>query len=157
MYTLVIGEFIDTMANIEYGILIALFLDAILLFMIASINSKKKLSVLSYIIAAALLIPLTFQMSRLIGACQISDDPSVINAIVGTVSPTLSKYVSSATSSDIGWFVFRRILWSIIFMGVAGFCIYVTMDKKRLREHDIPSGIQTGRRYNSNISRRRRY
>lgn len=156
MNKLVIGEFIDTMANIEYGILIAILIDAILLFGLASINSKNKLNILSYIIAVALLIPLTFQMSRLIGACYISDTASAINDIVGAVSPTLSKYVSSATSHDIGWFIFRRILWSVVFIGVAGFGIYMTMDKKHSRGHGIPSGIQTGRRYNSNTSRRRR-
>lgn len=156
MHKLIIGEFIDTMANIEYGILIAIVIAAILLFSIASVNSKNKLNVLSYIIAAALLVPLTFQMSRLIGACQISDTASAINGIVGVVSPTLSKYVSSATSHDIGWFIFRRILWSVVFIGIAGFGIYITMDKKRSRSHGVPSGIQTGRRYNSNTSRRRR-
>ena len=156
MNKLVIGEFIDTMANIEYGILIAIVLDAILLFVIASVNTRNKLNVLSYIIAMALLVPLTFQMSRLIGACQISDTASAINEIVGAVSPTLSKYVSSATSHDIGWFVFRRILWSVVFIGIAGFCIYMTMDKKHSRNHGVPSGIQTGRRYSSNTSRRRK-
>lgn len=156
MNNLVIGEFIDTMANIEYGILIAIVIVAILLFVIASINSKNKLNILSYIIAAALLMPLTFQMSRLIGVCHISDTASAINDIVGAVSPTLSKYVSSATCHDIGWFIFRRILWSVVFIGIAGFCIYMTMDKNRSKSHGIPNGIQTGRRYNSNTSRRRR-
>jgi len=156
MQKYLIGELIDTMANIEYGILIAIVLATILLVVIAYINSKNKLNVLSYIIAAILIIPLTFQMSRLIGACHISDTASAINDIVGVVSPTLSKYVSSVTSHDITWFIIRRILWSILFIGVAGFCIFITMDKKRSRGHGIPNGIQTNRRYNSNTSRRRR-
>lgn len=125
----IIGEIIDTMANIEYGFLIALVLDAILVFGIASLNSSKKMSVLSYIIAAVLLIPLSFQMSRLVGACQISDTTSAISDIVGLVSPTLSKYVSSVAGSDISWFIFRRIVWTILFMSVAGFGIYATMEK----------------------------
>lgn len=156
MNKFVIGELVDTMANIEYGILIAIMIVAILLVAIASINSKNKLNVLSYIIAAILLLPLSFQMSCLIGACQISNTATAINDIVGVVSPTLSKYVSSATSHEIGWYIFRRILWSVVFIGVAGFCIYMTMDKKSTRSRGIPSGIQTGRRYNSNTSRRRR-
>lgn len=149
-----IGELIDTMANIEYGFLIAIVIDALLLLGIASINTKSKLNVLSYIIAGVLLVPLTYQMSRLIGACNISNTASAINDFVGMVSPTLSKYVSSATKSDIGWFIFRRVVWSILFIGIAGFCIYATMDKKRTRNHGTPNNIQTGRKYCSNTSRR---
>lgn len=156
MHKLFIGDMIDTMENIEYGILIAIVIDVLLLLIIASINTKNKLSVLSYIIAGVLLVPLTFQMSRLIGACNISSTTSAINDIVGIVSPTLGKYVSSATKSDIGWFIFRRVMWSVLFIGIAGFCIYATMDMKRTRNHDIPIGVQTGRRYISNTSRKRR-
>ena len=151
-----IGQVIDTTANIEYGILIAIIIVALLLVVVASINNSKKLSVLSYLIAAVLLVPLTFQMSRLVGACYVSDTASAINDIVGVVSPTLSKYVSSVTSHDIGWFIFRRVMWSVLFIGLAGFCIYVTMDRKRTRSHGTPTGVQTGRRYSSSTSRRRR-
>ena len=151
-----LGNAIDTMENIEYGILIAIVIDAILLVSIAASDSKKKLNALSYIIAIVLLVPLAYQMSRLIGACHVSETASAINGLVGAVSPTLSKYVSSATSESVGWFIFRRIMWSVLFSGVAGFCIYVTMDKKRTRSHGSPAGIQTGRRYTSTTSRRRR-
>jgi hypothetical protein len=156
MHKLFIGDLIDTMENIEYGIIIAIVIDVLLLLIIASINTKNKLNVLSYIIAGVLLVPLTFQMSRLIGACNISSTTSAINDIVGKVSPTLSKYMASATNNDIGWFVFRRVMWSLLFIGIAGFCIYATMDRKRTRIHDIPTGVQTGRKYISNTSRKRR-
>lgn len=146
MNKLVIGEFIDTMANIEYGILIAIVIVAILLFVIVSINSRNKLNVLSYIIAAVLLIPLSFQMSRLVGACHISDTASAINDIVGAVSPTLSKYVSSATSHDIGWFIFRRILWSVVFIVAAGVGLFITMTPRRRKTHCSYDN------YDSNIS-----
>ena len=129
-----IGDLIDTMANIEYGILIAIIIVALLLVVVAFINSSKKLSVLSYLIAAILLIPLTFQTSRLIGACYISDTASAVNDIVGVVSPTLSKYVSSVTSHDIGWFIFRRVMWSVMFIAVGGFGIFVTMARRK-RHH----------------------
>lgn len=151
-----LGNAIDTMENIEYGILIAVVIDAILLVSIAASDSKKKLNALSYIIAIVLLVPLAYQMSRLIGACHVSETASAINGLVGAVSPTLSKYVSSATSESVGWFIFRRVMWSVLFSGVAGFCIYVTMDKKRTRSHGAPTGVQTGRRYTSTTSRRRR-
>ena len=151
-----IGDFIDTMSNIEYGILIAVIIDAVLLATLAYINDKNSLNVLSYVIAAVLLVPLTFQMSRLIGACYISDSATAINNIVGYVSPTLSRYVSSVTSKEIGWFIFRRIMWSVLFVTTAGVCIFMTMDKKRNRSYNTPSGIQTGRRYNSYNSRKRR-
>lgn len=129
------GEFIDTMANIEYGLLIAIVLDALLLVVIASVNNRKQLSVLSYIIAVALLVPLTFQMSRLIGACDISSASSTINNLVGIVSPTLSKYVASATSEEIGWFIFRRVMWSVLFIVVAGLGICKTMKSNRKRRY----------------------
>ena len=115
-----LGNAIDTMENIEYGILIAVVIDAILLVSIAASDSKKKLNALSYIIAIVLLVPLAYQMSRLIGACHVSETASAINDLVGAVSPTLSKYVSSATSESVGWFIFRRVMWSVLFSGVAG-------------------------------------
>lgn len=124
----VIGSLIDTMANIEYGILIAIVVVAVLLSVIASLNSKKKLTVLSYIIAAALLIPLAYQMSRLIGACQVSDTAAAINDIVEVVSPTLSEYVSSVANQHLGWFIFRRVIWSTLFIALATFGIVMTMD-----------------------------
>ena len=148
------GEIIDTMANIEYGLLIAICIEVLMLFVLASIKTNSKLNVLSYIIAGILLVPLTYQMSRLVGAFNISNTASTINEIVGVVSPTLSKYVSSVAENNIGWFIFRRIMWSILLIGIAGFCIYVTMDKKRTRNHNLSNIPRTGRRYYSRTSRR---
>ncbi len=150
------GEIIDTMANIEYGLLIAICIDVLMLFVVASIKTNSKLNVLSYIIAGILLVPLTYQMSRLVGVCNISNTASTINEIVGVVSPTLSKYVSSVAENNIGWFIFRRIMWSILLIGIAGFCIYVTMDKKRTRSHGLSNIPQTDRRYCSKTPRRHR-
>lgn len=153
-----IGTLIDTTAYIEYGILIALVLDATLLFLLATLNTGKTLNILSYIIAVALLGLLTFQMSRLIAACHVSRTVSAINNIVDAISPTIGQYVASAsslTTRDIGWFIFRRILWSVVFLGIGGAGIWVTMDKKH-RGHRPPAGIQTGRRYTSHTSRRHR-
>ncbi len=130
------GILIDTLANLEYGLLIAIVIDVTLLFGIASANSKSKFSVLSYIIALVLLVPLTFQMSRLIGACQVSDATTAINDIVGTVSPTLEKYIASATDQDMGWFIFRRVLWSVLFVAAGGSAIFFTMTKKKRRLYD---------------------
>lgn len=130
-----VGELVDTMANIEYGLLIAIVIDALLLVVIASMNSRKQIGVLSYIVAAVLLVPLTFQMSRLIGACNISSTASTLNDIVGAISPTLGKYVSSVTSREIGWFIFRRVLWSILFVSFGGFGIYVMMIPRRKKIH----------------------
>ena len=75
-------------------------------------------------------------MSRLIGACQVSDATTAINDIVGTVSPTLSKYVASVTDQNIGWFIFRRVLWSVLFVAAGGFAIFFTMTKKKRRLYD---------------------
>lgn len=147
-----IGELIDTMANIEYGILIAIVLDAAMLFLLAASCAKKELNTLSYIIAVVLLVPLSFQMSWMISACEISRATSTLNSIVGAVSPTLSKYVQSATSHEIGWFIFRRVLWSVVFMAVGGVGIYITMDNKKRGGHRPPSGFRTERRYSSNTS-----
>lgn len=128
--SMAIGDFINTMENIEYGILMAIILVAILLFSVTALNSKKALSICSYIIAVALVIPLAFQSSRLIAAFQISDTASTINGIVSAVSPTLGKYLSSATNSNIGWFIFRRILWMLVFLIFATVGIAATMVPK---------------------------
>ena len=41
-----LGEFVDVMGNIEYGLFIAIGLDAVVLLAIAVINSNKKLNVI---------------------------------------------------------------------------------------------------------------
>lgn len=153
---MMLGELIDTMTNIEYGLLIAIFVDILLLFVVILFNGSNKLTVLSYVISAILLIPLTFQMSRLIGAIQISNSASSLNEIIGIVSPTLNKYVSSATNQEMGWFIFRRIAWSLLFIGIACSGILVTMDKKQKRIHRVSERRPVGRRYSSTTSRRRR-
>ncbi len=140
-----LGKIIDTMASLEYGILISLVIAGLLLFTIAVLNGKKQLNVLSFIIAALLMIPLSFQMSRLIGAYNISTAASNITDVIGLVSPVLKKYASSFTDKEIGWFVFRRVMWSIVFTGTAGVLIYVTMERKTSKHHNLPNGIQTGR------------
>ena len=134
-----ISELIDTMAYFENGILIAIVIDAVLLLTITATNSRKSFNVLSYIIALLLLIPLTYQMSRMAGAFSISSSASTLERIVDEISPTLSNYVSSITDREIGWFVFRRVMWSAMFMALAGFGIYATMDTKRdPRGHATP-------------------
>lgn len=125
-----IGEFIDTVSYLEYGILIASFIIALLMLLIKGINDKKQFTPLAFIISVVLCVFLSFQMSRLVGACQFSSTTSQINDIVGAVSPTLSKYISSSTRSDIGWFIARRVLWSLLSIGIAGFGIIATMKRK---------------------------
>lgn len=152
-----LGEFIDIMANIEFGLLIAICIDALLLFTIAA-TSNSKLNIMSYIIGIVLLALLTFQMSGLIGACKMSNTASGLNEIIGVVSPTLNKYVSSATNHEIGWFVFRRIVWSLLFIVAASLGIIATMDKKHnTTRRSAHERRPTSRRYDSTISRRRRY
>lgn len=132
-----IGDYIDTMANIEYGLMIAIFIVAILLLVIGSFNTKSKFSIISYVIAFVLLFPLTFQISRLIGALEISRSPDLLSDIVGIVSPTLSKYITSVTSHDIGWFIFRRVMWSIIFIILATIGIINTMEPTQNRRNRV--------------------
>lgn len=150
-----IGDLVSTVDNFEYGILIAIVIVALLLFSITFFNKKKKLNVLSFIIAAGLIALLTIQFSRLIGACALSNTTSTINNVIGVVSPTLGKYVTSGTSNEISWFIFRRIMWSVIFLIIGGGCIYITMDTQKSRNRSVPTGIQTSRRYHTHNTRRR--
>ena len=132
-----IGDFINTIDNLGYGALIAILLDTALIICIGAVNGKKQFSLWSYIIALLLLIPLTFQMSRLVGACNISLASSVINDIITSTAPVLNKYVCSATREDIGWFIIRRILWSALFMVTTAGLVIATMQ----------SGASSGRRH----------
>lgn len=148
------GEIIDTMANIEYGLLIAICIEVLMLFVVASIKTNSKLNVLSYIIAGILLVPLTYQMSRLVGVCNISNTASTINEIVGVVSPTLSKYVSSVAENNIGWFIFRRIMWSVLFIIIASLSIVSTMTMATHKKRNFAEGRPVPRRRSSGYSRK---
>ncbi len=124
------GTFINTTEYIEYGILIAVVLSAAELVCIASMNAGKKLNPLAYIIAVALCALLTFQMSRLIGACYVNSAVNDVQSVVGMFSQTAANmlgHVVKYSTKEIGWFIFRRCLWSVLFMAVAGFVIYITM------------------------------
>ena len=122
--------FIDTMAYLEYGILVAVVITVIVLVIIRSMNDRKAFNALSYIIAAVLTAILSFQMSRLIGAYMLNDGATTIGKFVGMFDQTASQLIHYSTK-DVGWFIFRRILWSVIFIAVCGFGIYITMDKKK--------------------------
>lgn len=152
-----IKEFIDVAANLEFGVLIAIILVILLMFCISSMNNRKKMNVLSYIIGLVLIAILTFQMSSLLGACTLYDSSSDLSNLIGTVSPTLSKYISSGAGNDIGWYIFRRVFWSFLFMTLGGFVMYITMDRKITRSHDRPQGVRMDRRYHTTSSRNRRY
>ncbi len=153
------GTLINTTEYIEYGILIAVVLSALELVAVASMNGSKKLNPLAYVIAVALCALLTFQMSRLVGACYVNSAVNDVQSVVGMFSKTAANMIGTVTkvsTKQIGWFIFRRCLWSVLFMGVAGFLMYITMEKPTKRSRDIPRGAQTGRRYTSSSSRRRR-
>lgn len=141
-----IGEIIRPMDYLEYGILAAIVLAGVLLFALAALNSRKQLNPVSYIIALVLLIPLTYQMSRLIAACDISSAASTINDFIGSISPTLKKYTSSMTTDEIEWYISRRAFWSVLFMAIGGLGIWITMSPRRKKYH------ATFDDYDSNVS-----
>ena len=124
---MMIGDFLNTIDNLGYGFMLAIFIDLALMICIGIVYHRKQFSVWSYVIAALLLIPLSFHMSLLIGACFISPTTAVINDIITNTAPILSKYVCSATREDIGWFIFRRIAWSTLFITGAACLIVYTM------------------------------
>lgn len=138
------------------GILIALVLTVLLLFAIYSATNKKnqKFSLLSFIIAIPVLVLLSYQMSLLVGAITILNDSYDITSIVSLFSVDFAGMIDSEIESSLGWYIFRRSLWTILFLSIGGAGIVLTMDKKRSRSHNVPSGIQTGRRYTSNVRRR---
>lgn len=153
-----LGTLINTTEYIEYGILIAIVLTAAELVCIATANANKKLNPLAYIIAVALCALLTFQMSRLIGACYVNSAVSDVQNVVGMFSQTVANMIGTVTrvsDKEIGWFIFRRCMWSVLFMAVAGFVMYITMEKQVKRSRETPRGAQIGRRYTSSSRRRR--
>lgn len=123
-----IEEIIDTMANIEYGILLAVIIVAILMFMLNAMNGNKSFSALSYIIGIVIVCLLSFQLSRLIGAMDIANAERSIARYVNMVSPTLENSILSAEKKEISWFIFRRIIWSVLFLGIGSYAIYATME-----------------------------
>ena len=153
------GTLINTTEYIEYGILIAIVLSVTELVCIASMNASKKLNPLAYVVALALCALLTFQMSRLIGACYVNSAVNDVQSVVGMFSQTAANmlgHVVKYSTKEIGWFIFRRCLWSVLFMAVAGGVMYMTMEKPIKRSRDIPRGAQVGRRTSSSYSRRQR-
>ncbi len=152
------GTLINTIEYIEYGILIAIVLSAAEIVCIASMNTGKKLNPLAYIVALALCAILTFQMSRLIGACYVNSAVNDVQSIVGVFSQSAANmlgHVVKYSTKEIGWFIFRRCLWSVLFMAVAGVLMYITMEKPVKRSRDIPRRAHVGRRTSSPHRRRR--
>lgn len=140
------------MAYIEYGVLIAIIITALLLILVASANSNKKLNPLSYIIAIVLATLLTFQMSRLVCACCLDDAVSDVKNIVGMFSQTAANIIGY-TTKDVGWFVFRRVMWSVLFCAIAGVGIYFTMETvaRNPRRRGRSSRRRSDRSYDDNF------
>ena len=150
---------INTTEYIEYGILIAIVLSVAELVFIALANGNKKLNPLAYVVAVALCVLLSFQMSRLVGAFYVNSVMDDVQNVVGMFSPTAADVidaVAQVSTKDIGWFIFRRCMWSVLFMAVAGVVMYVTMEKPVRKSRETPRGAQIGRRYTSFTNRRRR-
>lgn len=150
---------INTTEYIEYGILIAIVLSVVELVFIALANGNKKLNPLAYVVAVALCALLSFQMSRLVGAFYVNSAMDDVQNVIGMFSPTAADVIGSVTqvsTQDIGWFIFRRCMWSVLFMAVAGVVMYVTMEKPVRKSRETPRGAQIGRRYTSSTNRRRR-
>ena len=121
---------INTTEYIEYGILIAIVLSVAELVFIALANSNKKLNPLAYVVAVALCALLSFQMSRLVGVFYVNSAMDDVQNVVGMFSPTAADVIDTVTqvsAKDIGWFIFRRCMWSVLFMAVAGVVMYITM------------------------------
>ena len=146
------GDYINTMAYIEYGVLIAIVITALLLILVASANSNKKLNPLSYIIAIVLATLLTFQMSRLVCACCLDDAVSDVKNIVGMFSQTAANIIGY-TTKDVGWFVFSRVMWSVLFCAIAGVGIYFTMETvaRNPRRRGRSSRRRSDRSYDDNF------
>jgi Na+/melibiose symporter-like transporter len=150
---------INTTEYIEYGILIAIVLSVAELVFIALTNGNKKLNPLAYVVAVALCALLSFQMSRLVGAFYVNSVMDDVQNVVGMFSPTAADVidaVAQVSTKDIGWFIFRRCMWSVLFMAVAGVVMYVTMEKPVRKSRETPRAAQIGRRYTSSTNRRRR-
>lgn len=130
-----IGKLIDIMANIGYGILIAIVLDIILLVSIAALNDKCGLNFVSFIIAAIIAVPISLFMSQIIGVCTLSNTTNAVKNIVGSISPTLGQYVPSVSGYDIRRFIFFRIFWILMNLIIGGIGIWTTMSKKRKMNH----------------------
>ena len=129
------------MAYIEYGILAAVILASVLLLLFTVLDSRKQLNAVSYVIALLLVFPLTFQTSRLIAVYYLSNTISTIN-LVGV----LNKDVFLAINHEVGWYIVRRVLWSVLFIAIGGIGIWVTMTPKRKKYHAIYDD------YDSNVS-----
>ena len=140
------------MSYIEYGVLIAIVITALLLILVASANSNKKLNPLSYIIAIVLAALLTFQMSRLVCACCLDDAVSDVKSIVGMFSQKAANIIGY-TTKDVGWFVFRRVMWSVLFCAIAGVGIYFTMETvaRNPRRRGRSSRRRSDRSYDDNF------
>ncbi|MDE6647911.1 MAG: hypothetical protein K2K03_08840 [Prevotella sp.] len=136
-----IDEIITPMAYIEYGILAAVILASVLLLLFTVLDSRKQLNAVSYVIALLLVFPLTFQTSRLIAVYYLSNTISTIN-LVGV----LNKDMFLAINHEVGWYIVRRVLWSVLFMAIGGIGIWVTMTPKRKKCHAIYDD------YDSNVS-----
>lgn len=119
-------DFFDRAANSEYGFILSVVVVAALMFGVYSLNGRKKFTAISYIIAVVLVALLSYQLSRLVGAFDYYGASSDIDDVIGAVSPSLRKYVS--VSHNIGWYIFRRIFWSVVFLAIGGFGILFTME-----------------------------
>lgn len=141
-----ITELIDTFDNLTYGIPIALVITLLMMLVVKATNDKKRFNALSYLIALVVCVLLTYQMSRLVGACRLSDRTEQITGLVEMVSPSLSQYIPAFTGHDLGWFIFRRVVWSLVYLVIGAISIIVTMDRQ-YRRSNRPDGFRTDRRY----------
>lgn len=113
------------------GLLIAILLVISLMIVIYSVRSKAKYTLLSYAIGIVLVIVLSFQMSYLVGAVKLLNNSYDISNFVSFFSSRLADSIDTITEKELGWYITRRVLWSLLFMALGGFFINFTMRVKR--------------------------
>lgn len=135
-----VNQLVNTSENLLSGMLLAIFLSGIVLLICAITNRRKKLHLLSFVFALLLCPGLSYQMSRMIGAWNLYDiacDAESVANTIGGFSSLLGDAVGNITrisKEEIGWFIFRRCMWSLGFMAVGFIAIYYTM-KVKYRGH----------------------
>lgn len=135
---------IETIPYLVYGIPIAVGVTALVMLALQACNSKKNFNAGSYMLGVILCAVLSYQMSRLVGACETYNNPSVLQRLTDAVAPQLSGYLSTSDGHELGWFIFRRVAWSLLYVVLASVGIVLTMDKQ-YRRTGRPDGFRTTR------------
>lgn len=120
-----VGAYCESNYNLNLALIISFVIVLLFLFCLKLTRDSKRIPALAYLITIVLFVGLTYQIALIIPAIKlnkmITNGQDFAN-IIKYIHPSIRNFVDSVGGEAIWtviWYIFRRIFYSFVFIGIA--------------------------------------